>query len=280
MFHKFIKYNTEQDILIIDFSHLLYRNLHIAKEKENHFDFLTHLILNSIIYTIEQFPTIKKVILALDDKNCWRKEIYPEYKGNRKEKRDESDIDFDKLFEFINILIEDLKVFPFKIIKEYNCEADDIIAILCKHIKDPIIILSSDKDFTQLLKYKNVKLYDGIAKKFIKCENVELWKWVKMCIGDSGDNVPGIQKGFGPKTAEKHFGIGIPSNLKEVFKRNQKLMDLDLVPEQYENNIMESYKNYKMEYIFDKVIEFFKKYKLNQFLKFQNFTENILRNLI
>jgi 5'-3' exonuclease len=85
-----------------------------------------------------------------------------------------------------------------------NCEADDIIAYVCGKLTDEeIVILSSDKDFIQLLS-PNVSLYNGITRESTELEDViqkynlvsDRWKhhWclARAMAGDPSDNIKGV----------------------------------------------------------------------------------------
>jgi len=195
-------------MIVVDFSHLGHRNLYtaisLAKPKKSNKKYITdefmpmfyHLMLNSLRYISRKFPN-NEIVLAIDGKNNWRKEIYPDYKSHRKKNRDESDIDFNEYFNkleaFINILD---KCFPYKVLKVDGVEADDIIAVLSKKIHD-VIIVTSDKDMKQCLLY-NAKMYDPIKQKEINdsLENIQLFKDIHILIGDKGDNVPSVKEGL------------------------------------------------------------------------------------
>ena len=69
--------------------------------------------------------------------------------------------------------------FPYKVIKQYGCEADDTIAEITKWTQEfgnyeEVMIVSADKDFKQLQKYGNVSQYSTITKKLVKVENPRL----------------------------------------------------------------------------------------------------------
>jgi len=195
-------------MVIVDFSHLGHRNLYtaisLAKPKKSNKKYITdefmpmfyHLMLNSLRHISRKFPN-NEIVLAIDGKNNWRKEIYPEYKGHRKKNRDESDINFNEYFSkleaFINILD---KCFPYKVIKVDGVEADDIIAVLSKRIEGTIVV-TSDKDMKQCLLY-NARMYDPIKQKEIEdsLENIKLFKDIHVLIGDKSDNVPSVREGL------------------------------------------------------------------------------------
>jgi hypothetical protein len=96
-------------------------------------------------------------------------------------------------------------IFPYKYIKADGAEADDIIGVICKHYSgreiasgsvinptkpEKILIISGDKDFKQLHKYPEVYQYAPVDKKFISCDDPELFLHEHIMIGDRGDGVP------------------------------------------------------------------------------------------
>ena len=98
-----------------------------------------------------------------------------------------------------------------------DCEADDIISVLVKHMlgKEKLIIFSGDRDFQQLLQ-PGVNIYNPMADEgllsmedvikkydFNKDRWVLQWLLKKAIVGDKSDDIPGI-KGLGEKAA-LHF---------------------------------------------------------------------------
>lgn len=101
------------------------------------------------------------VVVAIDGKGSWRREIDPSYKANRKQKRDDSGIDWYHWFGEFNNLVDILKQStPFNFIRLDKIEADDIISVGCRYFKDyECIICSTDTDFHQLIAFDNVKIF-------------------------------------------------------------------------------------------------------------------------
>lgn len=100
--------------------------------------------------------------------HSWRKKVYPDYKANRKvafsamtekEQEDKEILQgaFDDLVTFIDTKTN------ITVLRNPNAEADDMIAIFIEaHPDDQHVLISSDSDFFQLLKYPNVTLYDPV----------------------------------------------------------------------------------------------------------------------
>lgn len=119
----------------------------------------------------------------------FRKELYPEYKANRK--RIEPPAYLQNVREFL------CTDWDAKVIVGY--EADDAIGI--HHDRDQTVICSNDKDFLQIAgdHYNFVTLtYSSIDD-----EEANYHYWYQMLIGDKSDNVPGIIGYQAYKTAEK-----------------------------------------------------------------------------
>tara|TARA_A100000164_G_C21811513_1_gene725749 strand:+ start:243 stop:1124 length:882 start_codon:yes stop_codon:yes gene_type:complete len=148
-----------------------------------------------------------------------RRAIFPEYKQGRRPQRlnrfyaDEIPDTVENRDVQLSLLIECLKQVPVNQIYVSDCEADDVIAYLCKYVyeKERCVIVSSDKDLYQLLSDKVIQWSPGqkafvnkehVMRKFgVKCHNF----CVTRCFtGDPSDGLPGI-KGAGFKTMSKRF---------------------------------------------------------------------------
>ena len=225
-----------------------------------------HMILNTIRTYVKKFKESHgpEVVLACDNKNYWRREIFPHYKASRKKAREASGHDWNTIFECLNTIKEELKQnSPYKVIEVHTCEADDIIATLTMNraANEKIMILSSDKDFAQLQKFPNVEQYSPILKKFIK-EPLPSAQLKQLVIrGDKGDGIPNIlsaddifvaggrQK---PITEAKiiNWMNQEPKEFcnEEMFRnytRNETLIDLTKIPENLKQEILHTYENAK-----------------------------------
>jgi hypothetical protein len=160
-------------------------------------DLVRHMILNVIRTYVKKFKEKygPEVIIACDNKNYWRRDIFPEYKASRKKNRDASGHDWSSIFEVLGKIKQELKDHsPYKVIDVDTCEADDIIAVLAMKYSSvhPVMILSSDKDFAQLQKFPNVDQYSPILKKHIKEPLPSLQLKQLVIRGDKGDGIPNI----------------------------------------------------------------------------------------
>lgn len=113
------------------------------------------------------------VIVAIDGRGNWRRDVDPNYKANRKDLKDKSQIDWYHWYRKFDEMTEKLKAStPFHYIRIDKLEADDIIAVGVKHFNQvPCIIISSDSDFEQLYAYDNVKIFSPVSKKYKEVAN-------------------------------------------------------------------------------------------------------------
>lgn len=174
--------------------------------------------LRSLAYTVNLVqPT--RVICIFDGQGNTvnRKNLYPEYKGNRKLKRITNWNSFDDLADEsasmgqqMMRLVDYLKQLPISVMTLDKLEADDMIGYLAPKF-DSSVIVSADQDFLQLCS-DTVQVYSPIKKKFYGPKEVydEMGLWpqnyinYKVLMGDKSDNVPGI-KGLGDKKLQKLY---------------------------------------------------------------------------
>lgn len=224
----------ENRMLLIDGNNLLFRmffgipnNIYDAEGK--HIHGIVGFI-GSILKIINQFEP-NYVIVVFDSEVPSEKFDDDNYKKNRvinyKDVPDEEN-PFTQLSD-IKICLDYMGI---SYIEKEKCEADDVIATICKQVKDvinEIIIVSTDKDFFQLIDNK-VKVLCPRGKKSIlydKCRIEEKFgvlpeQYVSYCslVGDKSDNIRGIN-GIGKVTAstlirEYHDIPNIYINLKKI----------------------------------------------------------------
>ena len=185
-------------MILLDFSGIAIAPIVMGQAKYDDENLIRHMILNSIRMYKQKFKDYGDMVIIADGGGNWRKDIYPEYKGKRKQNRDESKIDWDKAFQNINMVLEEIKVnMPWKVIHQWGCEADDSIAEIVKWTQEfgnyeEVMIVSADHDFIQLQKYGNVKQFSPNTKKFVKDDNPRLYQAQHILGGCSGDGVPNV----------------------------------------------------------------------------------------
>ena len=140
------------------------------------------------------------------------------------------------------------KIFSFP-----TLEADDCLAILTKNIHEKypnanITIITSDMDYLQLAK-DNICLYDLKFRKLTERKssfnNAKKDLFVKILTGDKSDNIKGVFKKCGPKTACKYY-----ENKESVLDtRNNLLNNIDKL-----NDLIDKDKNFNIQNsIFEKI---------------------------
>lgn len=190
----------KENILIFDYNNLAKRCLYTPNVRisDTQFDhrMWRFMIWNSIFSSVVKLKATG-VILA-GDKHSWRKIIYPAYKLDRKLRAKKNsllgirDINWEEFFiemdSFGKILSENL---PFIYITEKSCEADDIIAIICKINKDKnYTIVSVDCDYRQLTYEENIRQWDPLKKTYLdKLDNLEYWVNFNSLRGQAKDNI-------------------------------------------------------------------------------------------
>jgi len=159
----------ENKIIMIDWGIFLHRSIFSWRNRKNippEYTCLSMLVGCLSKVGVEPYD---RIIIAVDARNSWRKDIEKMYKANRKQYREKyEDIDWKDMYARFNILLEDLdKGTDWNIIKLDKLEADDIIAVGCRYYKNKeIIIISYDKDYEQLCIYPNVKIFSPLTKKY------------------------------------------------------------------------------------------------------------------
>jgi DNA polymerase-1 len=178
-----------------------------------------------------------RIVIVFDGKGSStnKRYLYPEYKANRGIKRitnwdmfENQQEESDAIKNQIVRLIDYLRCLPVDLVTVDKIEADDVIGKLANTFEKNVVIVSSDKDYLQLVS-ERIHVYSPIKKKYYEPELVKKEYGVsatnflaqKVLLGDSGDNVPGV-KGLGIKTALKLFPDLVGDtriSLDEILKR-------------------------------------------------------------
>jgi len=209
--------------------------------------------LRSLGYVIKLVrPT--RVIIVFDGQGSStnKRYIYPEYKANRgltrvtnwdsfESQQDESDAITEQLVR----LVFYLKTLPIDLLSIDKIEADDVIGYISQKLSGEVTIMSSDRDYLQLVS-DNITIYSPTKKKFYDHDLVITEYGVspnnfltqKILLGDSGDNIPGV-KGLGSKTMLKHF--------PELSKDDEITLDDILQKCEGKQKILESIKNFEFQ---------------------------------
>lgn len=256
-------------MILLDYSQIALSN--IIVQKLNDEQMIRHMILNSIrMYNKRYRDEYGQMVICADGMNTWRKDYFPYYKANRKKGREESDQDWNEIFRILHLVKEEIKEnLPYKVIHMDGVEADDIIASLVMETQEfgkdePVMIVSSDKDFIQLQKYKNVKQFSPIQKKMVTDDNPRTYAFNHIMRGDSGDGVPNVLSADDTFVSEKsqtplrqnriNEWLENSDNLRDImpeeiyrnYQRNKKLIDLTEIPEDIQTTIINTFMEQKV----------------------------------
>lgn len=254
-------------MIIVDLNQVMISNLMVtlgnhASGTNIDEDLLRHFILNSIrSYNSKFRAEYGEMIIACDDKNYWRRSIFPYYKANRKRDRDASDLDWNSIFTSLNKIRDELKeYFPYRVIQIDSAEADDVIGTLCMHFGNThqkILIVSGDKDFRQLQTFFNVKQYDPVRKRWLDEKNPSAYLKEHIIRGDKGDGVPNFMSADDSLVlnvrqkaiSQKKLDVWIHQEPEQFcdesmlrgWRRNEQMVDLTKIPDHIQTKIVESY---------------------------------------
>lgn len=249
-------------------------------------DFIRHMVLDSIRYNKQKFENkFGKLIICVDSRHYWRKDVFPYYKYKRKEDRDKSGFDWDTIWQCISTIRHELEDFmPYHVMEVDGAEADDIIAILSKYLskKEKVLIISGDKDFCQLQKYPNVVQWAPIDKEWRKTDDPNKFLKIHIMKGDRGDSIPNFlspdntfvddirQKPLREEKIEYWSKLD-PSlfctqEMMRNWNRNNTLVNLDSIPKDLETKILNEYKK-PFNSSNNRLFDYFVKKKLNRLMK-------------
>ena len=254
-------------MIIVDYSGIALASIIINKTFDE--QLIRHMILNSLrMYRTRYKDEYGELVLAVDASNNWRKTAFPQYKASRKKTQKESSFDWGEAFRILNKIREEIaENFPYTVVRVDGCEADDVIGTLVTRNPDPnrdyypekIMIVSSDRDFLQLQKYKFVRQYSPLLKKELTVDNPRVWLQTHIIKGDKGDGVPNILsddnvfvEGFRQTPITQKKIDNIIEDLEEGellyaaswyrnYCRNKKLIDLSETPKELRREIINNF---------------------------------------
>ena len=201
-------------LLLVDGSSYLYRAFHAMPDLRNSANEPTGAIqgvLNMLRRLHKDYPADYSACVFDAKGKTFRDDIYPEYKANRASMPDDLRLQIEPLFETIRAM-------GWPLIVEDGVEADDVIGALAKQAEREgikTIISTGDKDISQLVN-DHITVVNTMRDAFRKTDDVldiagverkfgippSLMIDYLVLVGDTSDNVPGVEK-VGPKTAVK-----------------------------------------------------------------------------
>lgn len=272
---------TKSSMLVLDFSQLTHAVTYQFEDDIRKADAdLDHIYRNAILSSILYRKKVHaeyadEIVIACDGKeNYWRKDIFEHYKANRKKLREDQQLPWDDIHATQHKLrLEFTENLPFKMIYHPKAEADDVMAVMVEHIamKRPVamgveeifrdvLLVASDKDITQLLKYPNVRQFSPQANKYLtlSCSPKEYLRRL-ILTGDSGDGIPNVfsredslvakirqtpctEKKMAPfLIAENFIGAAPDEQIRQRVEMNTRLISLAFIPPKIRDNIIEQY---------------------------------------
>lgn len=248
MFFK-TKFKGNKKLILIDSNSILYRGYHQPNIKNmkaldgitpvNGVFGFTRTLLN-----IQKYNPSNYIACVFDSVgNQYRKDIYKEYKSNRKKTEPELTIQFPICKKLIQLL-------GIELIEQEQFEGDDIISSYSNYYSKKgykIMIVSTDKDLIQLMN-ENIQIYDPIKKIIITKEYIlekyeiepyQILDYLSL-VGDQADAIPGV-KGIGSKTA-----IKILKEYKTIQILINELENIN--DEKLKNKIKKDLENLKISY--------------------------------
>jgi len=252
-------------MILIDYNAIAISNV-VTQKLDMDENLIRHMILNSIrMYRAKFHHKFGEVVICMDGRKNWRFDAFPNYKFKRKDARKESKMDWNELFRITNMVLDEIREnFPYKVIEHERCEADDIIAVLCEDTQEfgknePVVIVSSDKDFVQLQKYDNINQFSPMKKRFIKEETPRRQLMELIMKGDQADGIPNVLsvddcfvEGIRQTPLRKNILDDLikdpKSHGEEIYRnylRNKKLIDLSETPETVKQEIIYNYESQK-----------------------------------
>jgi 5'-3' exonuclease len=205
------------------------------------------------------------VIFCMDSpkENIWRNELMKNYKADR--------CDLSSKTNFKSVFNETYTTIIPKIIKENKdriykiridkLEADDIIAVICKHYEkkypeETVYLISGDKDFLQLGRENLIFINYKSKKPFtLTVEEAKEQLKLKILNGDCSDSIltifPKDRKILSLKKRKELIEnedklkeyLDENPEIKEKYKINCKMIDFNFIPKELQKEIVKEIKN-------------------------------------
>lgn len=212
----------EDKVVIADFDSLIHTAAYTGKDEygvrnpeytEDQYEIAQGVLddaILGILSKIEQYFNISTLYIILKGKNNFRYKLFESYKSSRKNTPQPMVIP-----HLIQYVVE-----KYDAIQANGCEADDYCFSISKAINHQGIILSPDKDLQQIPSI--IYDYNKDIWKRSSEQEAKYFLALQLCMGDSGDCVPGIPK-VGIKKAEKivHLGMTDFQYIKAIYKAYQ-----------------------------------------------------------
>jgi len=250
-------------MVIVDFNGLAIGSImgQLQRGEELSENLVKHIILNNLRVYRNKYKEADhgKMVIACDSYS-WRKEVFPEYKAQRKANRSKDKHDWQQIFDLIESTLQDLREnFPYAVIK-----IDSAVTVEMSDFGgEDVVIISADKDFIQLQQYGHVIQWSPMFNKMIKEDNPRRYLFEHLLKGDAGDGVPNAnshddvfvtaarQTPMTKKAIDKYWDnrddleMIMKPNVFRNFMRNVQMIDLTNTPDGIREAAINTYKNYK-----------------------------------
>jgi DNA polymerase-1 len=199
---------ADKTLLLVDGSSYLYRAYHALPDLRNPSGFpigAIHGVVRMMQKLRDDYPALHGACVFDDKGKTFRDDWYPEYKATRTAMPDD-------LAKQVDPIIEAVKLLGWPVLIVPGIEADDAIGtIACMAAKGgfDVVISTGDKDLAQLVN-ERVTLINTMSNERLDVAGVrdkfgvapgQIVDYLAL-IGDSVDNIPGVEK-VGPKTAAR-----------------------------------------------------------------------------
>ncbi|MDB6087983.1 MAG: polymerase [Gammaproteobacteria bacterium] len=202
---------TSPDLVLVDGSSYVYRAFHALPPLSNSRGEPTgavHGVLNMLLKFLKDYQP-KRIAVVFDASGkTFRDDLFAQYKAHRPPMPND-------LRSQIEPLLAILRAQGVPLLREEGVEADDVIGTLaCRAARagHSVLISTSDKDMAQLVD-GSITLINTMSNSVLDRAGVkakfdvypeQIIDYLAL-VGDSSDNIPGIEK-VGPKTAAKWLG--------------------------------------------------------------------------
>jgi DNA polymerase I len=199
---------TRPDLVLIDGSSYLYRAFHALPPLTNSAGQPTgavHGVLSMLLKFLREFEPPHIAVVFDAPGKTFRDDLFTEYKANRAPMPDDLRAQTEPLLEIVEAL-------GLPLLRVAGVEADDVIGTLaCRaaNAGQQVLISTGDKDMAQLVN-EHITLVNTMSNSVLDRAGVkakfdvfpeQIIDYLAL-VGDSSDNIPGIDK-VGPKTAAK-----------------------------------------------------------------------------
>lgn len=251
-----MKTTKKNNYLLVDGEGLLYQSFHKFKNLKTSSGLYSGAVFGffkSLRNYLYRFNPDDVYVVFDNGHSKYRTDVLKTYKAHRKK----FDVDYKTLNKQKAVILKFLKILRIKYVfdkdKEFNYEGDDYIAYLVlKYLpkKSKIVIVTADKDFNQLLKGMQVKIYNPRKDTIIyekTCMPLFGYKAKETVdylslVGDTSDDIPGYSS-LGPIKTRKFLNTYgsiekylnqdqcLPDDkdhkkMRECWNTNRKLIDL------------------------------------------------------